>query len=99
MDSNTDDNCNPNPRPRTLAVLATLMGVALAFSWLVAYAFFDALVAAELIVRTSSGQDPRPRWLIGLFTGLMLAFGIVAVVLRFFSRRQLARIDEMIDDE
>jgi hypothetical protein len=85
--------------PRTLTVLATLMGVALLFSWLVAYALFDALVAAEMISRASGGTDPRPRWLLGVFTGFMSVFGLAAVFFRTLSRRQLARIDEMGEDD
>ncbi len=85
-------------RPRTLTVLATLMGVALMFSWLVAYAFFDALVAAELISRSSTLHDPRPRWLLGMFTGLMSLFGLIALIFRTLSRRQLQRIDQMSEE-
>ena len=86
------------PRPRTLTVLATLMGVALVFSWLIAYALFDALVAAELIARTTGTHDPRPRWLLGVFTAVMAGFGLLALLFRSSSHRQLRRIDEMSDE-
>lgn len=85
-------------RPRTLTVLAVLMAVALVFSWLFAYAFADALVSAELLKPWSKHSDPRPRWLLGCFTGLMVVFGSIALVARALSRRQLRRIDAMDED-
>ena len=79
-------------RPSTLIVLALLMGVALVFSWLGAYAFTNALRAAEL-VQPWEGTDPRPRWMLFGFTALMTIFGICALAFR--QSRQLRRIDEM----
>lgn len=99
MELSNDDIIAEPPRPKTLTVLATLMGVALLVSWLVAYAFFDALVAAELVARSTGSSDPRPRWLLGVFTGLMSLFGLVALLLRGLSGRQLRRIDEMSEDQ
>lgn len=86
-------------RPRTLTVLAVLMAVALVFSWLFAYALADALVSAELLSPWTTSSDPRPRWLLGCFTGLMLLFGSVAATARALSRRQLRRIDAMDEDD
>lgn len=81
-------------RPSTLIVLALLMGVALVFSWLGAYAFTNALRAAEL-VQPWEGADPRPRWMLFAFTALMGVFGLCALIFRQSSARQLRRIDEM----
>ncbi len=86
-------------QPRTLMVLALLMGVALVFSWLFAYALADALVAAELLSPWTGQSDPRPRWLLGCFTGLMAIFGTFALIARALSRRQLQRIDAMNEEE
>lgn len=95
MDSTDDDISAELPAPRTLTVLAMLMGVSVVVSWLIAYALFDALVAAELVSRSSASFDPRPRWLLGVFVCLMSVFAVVAGVMRFFSSRQLRRIDLM----
>jgi len=76
-------------RPRTLTVLAVLMAVALVFSWLFAYAFADALVSAELLKPWSKHSDPRPRWLLGCFTGLMVVFGSAPAM----AARMLHRLD------
>lgn len=86
-------------RPNSLMVLALLMAVALVFSWLLAYALAEALVSAELLSPWTAGADPRPRWLLGCFVGLMTLFGTVALLARHLSRRQLRRIDAMSDDE
>ncbi len=86
------------PRPKMLSILAMLMAAAGVFSWLIAYAFFDALVAAELISR-SGATDPRPRWLIGIFSTLMIGFAMVSLLLRCSSRRHLARIDQIGEED
>jgi hypothetical protein len=86
-------------RPRTTSVLAILAGAALIFSYLVSYALTNALVAAELMHKWSPGHDPRPRRMLIGFASLMIAFMTVAAIARWISKRQLARIDEMEEEE
>lgn len=94
MNGSIEEEFAEEKQPRTLTVLALLMGVALVFSWLCAYAFTDALLAAEL-VGPWNGRDPRPRWMLYIFAGMMSVFGICAIIFRQMSTRQLRRIDEM----
>jgi hypothetical protein len=82
-------------RPKTVAVLGMLSGVALIFSYLIAYCFVNALVSAEVMAPITPDHDLRPRLLIGSFAVLMVVFVGLAGVFRWTSRRQLKRIDEM----
>ena len=86
-------------RPNSLMVLALFMTVAMVLSWLFAYALSDALVSAELLTPWTAGSDPRPRWLLGCFAGLMTIFGAFAAMARHLSRRQLRRINAMTDED
>src|SRR4051812_25594225 len=45
--------------PKTLTVLALLVGAAFIFSWLASYAVTDALVAAGVMGGWGHGEDPR----------------------------------------
>ena len=99
-----DDAAGPRPddavpRPKTLTVLAVLMATALTFSYLTAYAGANALVQAELMQPFTAGHDPRPRWLLYAFTGLLAAFAAAAVAFRYASKRQLQSLDALADAE
>ena len=86
-------------RPRTTSVLALLAGAALIFSYLISYALTNALVAAELMHKWTPGHDPRPRRMMIGFACTMLVFTAVGGIARIISKRQLARIDEMEEEE
>lgn len=85
------------PRPHTLTVLLLLIAAAATFSYLGAYAVSDALVNADVLPHWSPGADPRPGWMLSGFGVLLLTFLTVAGAARFFSRRQLRKIDEMAE--
>ena len=87
------------PRPRTLNVLIILAVVALIFSYLGAYAVTNALVLAEMITPWPPGRDPRPVWMLSGFGGLLATFTLTALLFRWFSRRQLKRLDALADAE
>ena len=82
-------------RPKTPAGVGLLAGVALIFSYLIAYCLVNALVTAEVMSPWKPGHDPRPWLLIGGFVVLTSVFLSVAAVARWTSRKQLSRIDEM----
>lgn len=86
-------------RPNTVAVLGVLVAAAGMFSYLGAYCVTNVLVRNEVLREWAPGADPRPRWLLFGFTGLMVVFGCVAVLARCVSARQLKRIDEMEQGE
>jgi hypothetical protein len=86
------------PPPRTWMVLATLAGAALLASWLVAYGVSGALIKSELLRPFSHGHDPRALWMTELFLGLLAAFILLGGLFRWLSRRQLARIDRMVEE-
>ena len=86
-------------RPKTTSVLALLAGAALIFSYLISYALTNALVAAELMHKWTPGHDPRPRRMLIGFSCTMLVFFVLGGIARFNSKRQLARIDEMEEEE
>jgi hypothetical protein len=85
-------------KPPTVVVLVLLAAVAAVFSYLAAYAAADALVAAEVLPPWPADSDPRPRWMLGSFLGVMVVLGLGAAVARRMSRRHMQRIDAM-DDE
>lgn len=86
-------------RPRTVNVLILLAVAALVFSYLGAYAVTNALVSAKIIALWPANQDPRPRWMLVGFVGLMIFFGISGLLLRFLSGRQLKSLDALADAE
>jgi type II secretory pathway component PulM len=86
-------------RPRTTSVLVLLLGAALIFSYLVSYALTNALVAANLMQHWTPGHDPRPRRMLLGFASLMLSFLAFGAIARWLSKRQLARIDQMEEEE
>lgn len=85
------------PKPKTITVLGVLVGASLVLSYLGSYAFTNAMLTAELIKPWAEGSDPRPRWLLISFCGLMTMFLVVAGTFRFLSRRQLRSIDATAD--
>ena len=86
------------PKPRTLTVLGLLALTAVTFSYLGAYASYNALISAQVIERFQ-GPDPRPRWLLTGFCVLMLVFMSAAEIFRRLSSRDLRAIDAMAEAE
>lgn len=82
-------------RPRTLNVLVLLAAVALIFSYLGAYAVTNALVKADLLDKWPPGSDPRPRWMMISFAGMLGLFILAGGFLRWSTNRQLHRMDVM----
>jgi predicted PurR-regulated permease PerM len=94
-----DTATTPTQSPRTVNVLVLLAVVAAVFSYLGAYAGTNALLKAELIEKWPPGHDPRPKWMLIGFVGMLAALLIVGVLLRWSSNRQLRRLDAMEDNE
>ncbi|MGH7213625.1 MAG: hypothetical protein ACREIT_02500 [Tepidisphaeraceae bacterium] len=97
-----DDADAPSPgdlRPKTRTVLGLLVGAALVLSYLGAYAMSGALVGAELLPRWKPGEDPRLKWMAAGFCSLLATFMGLGALFRWVSKKQLARIDEMVDPE
>ncbi len=90
---------NALPKPKTLTVLGLLSLTSLTFSYLGAYAVSGALVKTEVLRPWPPGSDPRPKWLLAGFCVLLLTFTCVGGFVRTLSRRHLARIDDMANDE
>lgn len=93
------DTTTPTQSPRTVNVLVLLTVVAAVFSYLGAYAGANALLKAELIERWPAGHDPRPRWMLIGFCGMLTAFLLVGGLLRWSSNRQLRCLDAMEENE
>ena len=96
-----EDTDSPIPmageaRPRTLTVLGVLCVTAFTFSFLGAYAVYNALVSAG-VVQQYSGPDPRPKWLGIGFVSLLGIFLLVGSGFRLLSKRQFKAIDAMAD--
>jgi hypothetical protein len=86
------------PRPRTISVLGLITATALALSWLGSYALSNVLLSAGLMQPWAPEKDPRPlRLLIG-FVCLMVVLIGMAGCFKFFSARQLKRIDRIAED-
>jgi hypothetical protein len=86
-------------RPRTGTVIGLLITAALVLSYFVAYPLTNALRAAEVLSPYAVGYDPRLRWMGVTFASLLGASGVIAGMFRLVSRRQMRRIDEMLDPE
>jgi hypothetical protein len=96
-DAGDGDEAHPR-RANTTTVLVMLCAAAVTFSYLWAYALTDALVKAGLLSPWQPGADPRPGRMLSSFVLLTALFITGATVARLVSRRQLNRIDHMIDD-
>lgn len=97
-DVENDDEAALQHRPRTATVLGLLTLTSLTFSYLGAYAVAGALVQSEVLKPWPADADPRPRWLAIGFGVLLASFVCLAATVRYLSKRQLARIDQMADD-
>jgi hypothetical protein len=89
----------PRPRPNTAMVLLLILAAAMVFSYLSAYAVMNALAANGVISPINHDADPRPRWMLIIFIGLVSVFLILAGVFRFASNRQMSQIDRLADLE
>ena len=84
--------------PRTTTVVVFLAAFAVVMSWLSCYAVPNALIASDVMKPFSrEGVDPRPRWMVTAFIGIFLGSGLLAMLFRWISRRQLRRIDSIAD--
>jgi amino acid permease len=83
-------------KPKTYTVLGLLAMTALVFSYLGAYAVYNALVTAQVVERFA-GRDPRPRWLLVAFCVLMLVFMSVGELFRRLSKSDFKAIDAMAE--
>lgn len=98
MQADDTDIDGPVPKPRAITVLGLFVAVSGMVSYLIAYAFTDALVKAEYFTPWQPGKDPRPmRFLIG-FGSLMGFFTSLLALFRFMSARHLRRIERMEED-
>ena len=98
FDVDSDQATALAPKPNTLAVLSLLAVAAAIFSYLGAYAATNALVVAEMIHPIPHDHDPRLRWALTGFGAIMLVCGLVALVSRIVGRRQVRKIDSMMDE-
>ena len=64
-------------RPRTISVLTVLMVTAIVLSYLGANALPTALVNSGMMEPWPSYDDPRPRWMVMTFVGVLTAFMLV----------------------
>jgi hypothetical protein len=95
MDTYPESNVvepNPASTATTVVFLATF---AIIVSWLVCFALPNVLVSADLMSPWPVNSDPRPQWMIRVFTSVFGGFAFLALVFRWLSQRQLRRIDAM----
>ena len=78
--------------------MVLLVLAALAFSYLGTYAVTAALVSADVLPAWPPGADPRPRWMACVFAALVSVLLAIAGAARFFSSRQLRRIDSIAEE-
>ena len=91
-----DDDAPPaETKPRTGSVLALLLIAAATFSYLGAFAIPDALVRANVVRPFPHNPDPRPLWAMTGFAGVLTAFLLMALLMRYLSWRQFRKIDRM----
>jgi hypothetical protein len=90
---------SPGERPRTVGVLVLLAFFAVVLSWLGVYGLTNALITADLLPPWPGGYDPRPKWMLGGFVGLLTLFSLMMGIVRWLSGRQLRRIDQMADGD
>ncbi len=64
-------------RPRTISVVVVLMVTAIVISYLGAYAVPTALVNADMMAPWPVYDDPRPRWVVMTFVGVLTSFLLI----------------------
>ncbi len=75
------------PKPKTRVVAGVLVLVALLISWLGCFALVGVLQDTEVMQRFPPGHDPRLRWFLYAFVGLMSLIAIFVSIAWFFSLR------------
>lgn len=98
VDTNTSFTSFDGPRASTVQVLGLLVMSAFALSYLAAYAFTDALLDADVLQQWAAASDPRPRLLAMCFVSLLGLFGLLGLLFRLVSSRQLRSIDALADE-
>jgi threonine/homoserine/homoserine lactone efflux protein len=86
-------------RTRTGSAIGLIVLTAATFAYLGAYAIAGALASADVIAAWPADRDPRPRWFVIGFAGLLASFAVFAVLARISSGRQLRSIDRMQNDD
>jgi hypothetical protein len=85
-------------RPHTMSVLTVLMVTAVVFSYLIAYALPQALLAADVIEPWAAYNDPRARWMATAMFVLLGSFVSLWALFRMLGAFQFRRIDTMGQD-
>jgi hypothetical protein len=88
----------PPARPSTTTVISLLAVIAAVFSYLIAYAMANALIAAEVLKPWAKDHDPRPLRFVVCFVVLIILFAGFGAFARFMSARNLRQIDAMEQD-
>lgn len=87
-------------KAQTATVLGLLVTAAAVLSYFIAFPLTNALRSAEFLAApAAAGYDPRLRWMAVTFVSLLGTFAVVAGLFRLVSRRQMRRIDEMVETE
>ena len=84
-------------RPRTLSVVTVLMVTAIVLSYLGAWAVPTALVNSNIMEPWPNYDDPRPRWVVMAFIGLLSSFLLLLGLFQVLGAVQ-GRAPEVDDD-
>lgn len=95
MDSQEPIDLAPEAtKPRAITVIGLFIAAAALISYLVTYAFTDALVKAEFFTQWQPGHDPRPKRFIIGFAGLCGLFSSLAGFMRLIGRNHQDRDED-----
>lgn len=84
-------------RARTGTVVVFLAAFAMIVSYIIVYAVPNALIAADVLSPRPAGGDDRPMMLLRIFLTLFGVFVAVGMIFCWTSRRQLRRIERMVE--
>jgi hypothetical protein len=93
-----DNDPDAGHRPHTVSVLTVLMVTSVVFSYLIAYALPQTMLAAGMIEPWSPYNDPRARWMATAMFVILGSFVSIWGFVRMLSVFQFRRIDAMGQD-
>jgi hypothetical protein len=98
METNIETQAAEAPPASTAGTLVFLAAFSIIASWLLCYGVVNVLISSNLMNPLPPGEDPRPAWMLRVFSSAYGGFILLALFFRWLSNRQLMSIDHIADE-
>lgn len=98
METNIDSGTIDMPAASTTGTLVFLAAFSIIASWLICYGVVNVLITSDLMKPWPPDSDPRPAWMLRMFSCAYGGFIVLALLFRWLNQRQLSNIDHIADE-